>query len=415
MAVMYAPPRPFEREELEALIEEARRRTRRRRLAYLLAILLAAGAVGAIWAGLALTAGGGTTAGLAPPGFHLVKARGPVAHLLIETRSVSLTQPTSIDLATGRERPARTTSEVWLDRRSGLARVVMRVDGRTQWDQVGTCSPEWTEPNCLPAFAPSGQWVREPGRDVFHGGEIIWFGKRQGEVTWLGKHYDGYPPAPSEGEHVGLDPRTHEPVAFRNYDEGALIAESWVRQRKPDVAAGRLSLAVPDGEIEGYLRQSARTAFSADGVSTPFAARARRALARAPLWLGPSFRDHPLLSVKIGSEFLEASTGARLRSARFVRFNYENFSLEEFGSERPSWYEEGPRPGRVILERLGGWQLGARPGTVGVFVSEARAAVSRGGVLVVVTAYNPGLSGLDGPGVRALAKALRPLTWRSRR
>jgi hypothetical protein len=148
----------------------------------------------------------------------------------------------------------------------------MRVDGRTQWDQVGTCSPEWTEPNCLPAFAPSGQWVREPGRDVFHGGEIIWFGKRQGEVTWLGKHYDGYPPAPSEGEHVGLDPRTHEPVAFRNYDEGALIAESWVRQRKPDVAAGRLSFAVPDGEIEGYLRQSARTAFSADGVSTPFAA-----------------------------------------------------------------------------------------------------------------------------------------------
>jgi hypothetical protein len=399
MAVMFAPPKPFEHAELEALIEEARRRTRRRRLAYILGILLAAVTIGGIWAGLALTAGDGTTAGSAPPGFHLVKARGPVTHLLIETRDVSLPQPTTIDLATGRERPAKTTTEVWLDRRSGLTREVVRVDGRIQTDGVATCDAEWPAGSCLPAFARSGQWVRQPGRKVVHGRDLIWFGLR----------YNGFPPAPGEGYRVGLDPRTHEPVAFRSFEHGALISESWVRARRRDVPAGRSWFAVPDGQLE----RSTHTDYSGGGVTPRFLARAQRALGRRPLWLGPSFRGHPLRSVEVGSDFLETSTGARLAPARFVRFNYGTLSLEEFGHERPSWSEDGPRPGQVVLEKQAGWQSGPRPGTVKVIVSEERAAVSRGGALVLATSYNPGRSGLGRFLALALAKALRPLTERS--
>ena len=93
-----------------------------------------------------------------------------------------------------------------------------------------------------------------------------------------------------------------------------------------------------------------------------------------------------------------------------MRFNYGTLSLEEFGHERPSWYEEGPRPGQVVLEKQAGWQSGARPGTLKVFVSEERAPVSRDGALVLATSSNPGRSGLGRFLALALAKALRPLT-----
>ncbi len=55
-----APPRPSEREELQALIEEARRRTRRRRRGYAIMLVVAVLAAGALY--LVLTRGGGGTA-----------------------------------------------------------------------------------------------------------------------------------------------------------------------------------------------------------------------------------------------------------------------------------------------------------------------------------------------------------------
>src|ERR671939_96361 len=68
---------------LHALIEEARRRARRRRWTYagLLALLAGAG----IWGGLALRSGGGAIpAPPARPGYQLVRARGPVQHALVK-------------------------------------------------------------------------------------------------------------------------------------------------------------------------------------------------------------------------------------------------------------------------------------------------------------------------------------------
>src|SRR5436305_15250100 len=67
---------------LHALIDEARRRARRRRVlsAGVLSLLIGVG----IWGGLALTSGGrATPTPLAPPGYHLVRARGTVQLVLV--------------------------------------------------------------------------------------------------------------------------------------------------------------------------------------------------------------------------------------------------------------------------------------------------------------------------------------------
>jgi hypothetical protein len=114
---MSAPVAPPQRsaDELEALIEEARRRARRRRVgrirAAALAVILAAGVLAGLSALKVIGGSGGTTN---PRGVHVVRSRGPVEHWLIQTWQ--LPQPTTIDLETGEQRAAATTTEIWLDR-----------------------------------------------------------------------------------------------------------------------------------------------------------------------------------------------------------------------------------------------------------------------------------------------------------
>ena len=85
MTSVIAPPKPLRHDDLqvpndlEALIEEARRRTRLRRLSYAAAALLAVLIGAAAWGAIALT-NGSPTNGAAPPGFQLIQARGPVEH-----------------------------------------------------------------------------------------------------------------------------------------------------------------------------------------------------------------------------------------------------------------------------------------------------------------------------------------------
>src|SRR5215210_3597976 len=98
---------PSPRSRLAALIDEARRRGRRRNFALVSIGLLALLVAGGIWAGLELTAGGGGAAALhAPPGFHVVRSQGPVARRVLETWTFA--QPVTVDLRTGAERPVRT-------------------------------------------------------------------------------------------------------------------------------------------------------------------------------------------------------------------------------------------------------------------------------------------------------------------
>ena len=130
MTIVEAPPQPQpSQDDLEALIEEARRRARRRRLlvgaAALSAICLAGLAVGLV---LAIR---GRTGTAAPRGFHVVPARGPVRHLLLENL---LARPTTLDLASGAEGRVRATQELWWDKGSGFTRTVYREDGRLVGD-----------------------------------------------------------------------------------------------------------------------------------------------------------------------------------------------------------------------------------------------------------------------------------------
>src|SRR5689334_11459676 len=125
--------------DLDALIDEARRRARLRRVALAAATLAAAGlGIGSF----ALT-GGSDPPLPAPPGFTAVKARGPVAHAVIEY--VSSVRLTSLS---GHERAADTTEEVWYDAQGGLWRAVVRVDGRVRSDRAGTCDASSTGAPC---------------------------------------------------------------------------------------------------------------------------------------------------------------------------------------------------------------------------------------------------------------------------
>src|ERR1043166_716017 len=129
--------------DVDALIDEARRRARLRRVA-LAAALLAGAAVGI--GSFELTRGAAPPLP-APPGFTAVKARGPVAHAVIEY--VSSVRLTSLS---GHERAADTTEEVWYDARGGLWRAVVRVDGRVRGDRAGPCDASSTEAPCAASW-----------------------------------------------------------------------------------------------------------------------------------------------------------------------------------------------------------------------------------------------------------------------
>src|SRR6266576_2634187 len=198
------------RSRLAALIAEARRRGRRRNFVLALIALLAFLVGGGIWATLELTGGGGGAAAVhAPPGFHVVQSQGPVARRVLETWTFS--QPVSVDLATGRGRPVRTTNAIWYDGRGDVNRVVTRADGRVQHDSAWVCPhsaprPCATDPFSFEKYWPldTSRYTRQPGIGTFHGRPVIWIAPRQA---------GGFAAPPGFGERIGFDPRTHEPVA----------------------------------------------------------------------------------------------------------------------------------------------------------------------------------------------------------
>lgn len=218
--------------DLHALIEEARRRARRRRWAYAGVLALVAGA--GIWGGLALSGGSGAApAPPAPPGYHLVKARGDVQHALLADSS--------------RFRSRRGHAEVWFDRKLGLVRV------RGCWffrcaDESARCVPQcaWSMP-LLERYWPldTSTFVRLPGLGRFHGRRVIWIGRRQ----------NTFPPAFGYGEWIALDPQTHQAIGERSYDIGdkplgRIFREAWVLRRFPDVPPNRFWFAVKNKPLD---------------------------------------------------------------------------------------------------------------------------------------------------------------------
>ena len=382
---MTAAPR---RIELRALIEEARRRARQRRLALAAVVVAAVG----IAAGLTLT-GGSANRVDAPPGFTVVRAKGPVAHAVIEySRSVRITS------MSGSDRPAKMTEEVWYDARGGLWRDVIRADGRVRSDRAGTCPvSEKEEPPCgaalqlrdlRPVELPRpGDYLHVTGTGRFGGQPVIWLESKRGlhmrrnEVT----------------AQIGLDARTHRLVVQRYFSrDHHQVGDETVVSQQPSLPAGSVSFVVRKHAAPGAPQAFERITGHLLAYGLP---AARKALGRDPLWLGPRFHGYPLRSVQSGTyPFGTTKTGA-LHRAPYVLFSYGGprtmdyaFTVEEFGSIRPYFYKQGPREGLIERDVYG--------------MSMARMTV--GGVLLRVMTGSPRFR-FTPANALALARALRPL------
>lgn len=386
---------PEPRSRLAALIGEARRRGRRRNLALASIGLLALLVGGGIWAGLELTGGGGGAAAVhAPPGYHIVRSQGPIARRVLETWNPSQSQPVSVDLATGTERPVRTTTAIWYDARGGVNRVVTRADGRVQHDDAAVCPRGCPVGFSFQSYWPldTSRYTRQPGIGTFHGRSVIWIAPRLP---------GGFAAPPGVGERIGLDPRTHEPVADRMYDnEGKISSETLVLERKPDIAAGEYTFVVPNRTRLGVpFGKEPTPELSARG-SNPYALRARHALGERPLWLGEEFDSSRLEAVTIGST-LDPPTGISPKAARYVLYDYGNVAIMEFNARELYGAGRGPLPGRMTLQ-------GAIPAH-GLGRSVVGPQLIRDGVFVLAFKSQHGNYVLNRAGALRIARALRPV------
>jgi hypothetical protein len=389
VTVVETPPRPQpSQDELEALIEEARRRARRRRLVIGCTAVCVLGATALV---LALVLGlRGRTGTAVPRGFHVVHARGPVRHLLLENL---LARPTTLDLASGDEGRVRATQELWWDKGSGLTRTVYREDGRVVGDWVGQeCQGAGAARFCtIPwPYIPYQQlWrtgerrkgmFRRAGTGTFRGHRIVWL-----ETIY---QPEGQEPSPG-GDQVAYDVTTHRPVALRTIERSGRFKgrtfSYFALTQLQDLRPSSVSFVVPDG---GAGRNPPGPLVVITGQHLP---AARTALGRTPLWLGRSFRGQRLRSVVVGMDGMVAkgTTGEILRPARFARFDYGSFAVKEFGQDRPWWYQQDPPPDSAVL-----------PG--------AMLALARDGVLVTITPTGSKFR-VDRKTALALARALRPV------
>jgi hypothetical protein len=319
-----------------------------------------------------------------------VQAQGPVAHQILETWTYP--RAISVDVATGKERPVRTTLEVWYDSRGNASRFVDSADGRIQTDHAQVCPHSVARGPCWPGFSVESYWPLDTSRytselGTFHGRRVIWLAPRQP---------GGFAASPGDGERIGLDPRTHEPVADRTHFEGKIISEAQVLERKPDIAAGEYAFVVPNPSHQ--LLQDP-PAFSAVGAD-PLALRARRALGRTPLWLGERFQGHRLRTATIGSTF-NPPTGIRPDAAPLVTYDYGNVGITEFASPTLYGPTGGPLPGRVTLLKS------ATNGSTSPPIVDVRLA--RDGVFVIAGRTHPGSYALDRAGALRIAGALQPV------
>jgi hypothetical protein len=360
----------------------------RRRLIYagvaLGVLLVGAGAGVAI----ALSGGGESNAIGVPKGFHLVRAQGPVSHATITEHPVM--PSTVVDIATGRARPAPIVLEVWWDPKSGLDRVVGRVDGRIQFDGVGqTCQGTPGSPNrpCLapPPFDLQNRHYRLPAdpRNV----RVVGRGSFRGhQVVWLEGLVNGHRSPPSTGfDRVAIDVVTHRPVAKRSFARGRVLYEEDYSVLR-DLPGRSVSFAVPDGGAFQHVFPPVPS--SAEHAAKAELSEARAALGQVPVWLGPRFDGHPLRSVEVGTEDAVAPNGDALARAKFVRFDYGALRLKEFGGDRPFGFRNGPRAGRVVVD--------------------GRAVLTRNGLLVIAEPFGRAKP-IDRAAALELAKALRPV------
>jgi hypothetical protein len=390
MTIVESPPQAPSQDELQALIEEARLRARRRRLAIggaVVAALAAASTLTVLLWPTSRSEGVGLR-----KGFHAVQGRGPVQHALLEDMRPRMR---TVDLASGRRRPTRLTHEIWWDPRSGLSRTLDRADGVAVADVVqqkcfGTAPQRVCiapSPFDLPSYGvvshPDPARARRVGTGSFRGTRVVWVEGLMSPSN--GKH-------PPSGNQTAFDVVTHKPVALR-----MLVGIPGSRRRRiffenavtllPDLPAKRISFAVPDGGAplnanlyEGPLESS-----------TAKLEPAAKLLGRPPLWLGRSYRGHRLRVVQTGSVGIENAKGGGAGIAPVAHLDYGAFRIDEYGPTRPLWLLAAPPAGTLLEDPV-----------------NRDFTLERDGVLVEVVMTGPAESA---PGdMLALARALRPAT-----
>jgi hypothetical protein len=325
---------------IEAVIEEARRRAKRRRLALAgLAALLVVG--GGIWAGLGLSGGGAAATGPVPAGFERVAARGPVSYLVLEQRGPEVR---TTSLSSGDEALATVTEQFWYDQRGGLTRKRVLVDGRVRADIAGeSCVGSL---GCWPApymdhFDHSRAESVAAGTGSFRGHDVRWF-VQPGEGSSL---------------RIAVDPQTRKVVDMQSVQRGRVVSEVAVL-RRARLSAEDVSFVVPKSGAPRVFfslftpRSAEPTTPSTMGVTLDYGfAAARRALGRTPLWPGPRFRGLPLRAVSVGVYSFPNRRGERLHPAPYVRFDYGRaLRVEVFGKTRPWFYQHGPRPETIVRD-----------------------------------------------------------------
>jgi hypothetical protein len=194
---------------------------------------------------------------------------------------------------------------------------------------------------------------------------------------------------------VGLDARNHRLVVQRDSVRGGRLIDEMTFTHKPSLPAGSFSFLLRK-QVAGVRRDAFYEPYAGHLLAFGFPA-ARRALGTTPLWLGPRFGGYVLRSVQTGTYPVGTAKTGALRRAPFVRLYYGTpvdedyrFSVEEFGSTRPYFFKQGPRPGQIERDVYG--------------LPVVR--LTRGGLIVRVL-----LTGHPATRAQAIAltKALRPL------
>ena len=376
------PQRQPSQDELEALIEEARQRARRRRLAYVGGGLAVALAVGVALVLVVLLRGGSGTA--VPKGFVLVHARGPVQHARLEDLNAYVK---TVALADGSVKPTRVTREVWWNQSTGLYRTVYRYDGVVIGDLVqdGCLTPN--RRICMPpapfdlqlmgrGWPPKKNYARRVGTGTFRGRPVVWV---EGLVSpENGTH-------PLSGDQVGYDPVTHRPLVLRQIERTGSgrqrIFSTTAVTLLPVLPGKHVTFTVPEG---GAPRNADLKVAGFRKVSLDEAANV---LGRTPLWLGRSYQGHHLRFIQSGREGSANGKNRGAGMAPVVRLDYGPLRLEEFGVERPLWFTSGLPSGKI-------------------FAGGGTTVFERDGVAVTVVG---GLTGPLSPAeAAALARALGP-------
>jgi hypothetical protein len=336
-----------------ALAEEPRGLGRARRRSLLAAAIAALAAVGAATVVGAIVITGGHELSISERALAAV-GTDRVLHAIVEQHVDS---DRTVDLATGRQVPARVTVESWFDESTGRLHVIERRNGGLLSDSLDSANPAGSRAvrvdRALTLFLTGYRGALREGRARAAGTGVV-AGRR---VRWLAL------PGGQKSEQVAVDARSFLPVLIQASDGTRWtvariesISEANANFRRPSPA-----LAMPTGGgVSGRRRVSL--------------ADASRLLGARALWLGGSTGALRLAAAEIERLRSTFPTTARRRplDSRGLALSYRGkarvaVTVREAALPLPAYgYSRGrtfsfdpvPREGSVQLTSIGGGWLG---------------------------------------------------------